>query len=344
MTRRIIDPAIIGYGSSRGAVRWIPFVNKSGETIPSFGLIALANESQFGRTNDGMRIAYKPSAIHESLQNPALHAFNDEKPVPPNGKGNCTSDFPAMALHDGTSDSLGPGAPCGPKANSWYVWSTGRAFLIEDHDPTFAVKSGSGAQWDNLHSIWVGCHNSFTFPGTGIVWQTSSSSTPLATGECLFKNLIFDSETSIRFPGQVVLGTNVVDGFTVTDGGIFLSRAGWYNGTVSATVRRTVQGGTHGLYMTIERPPESEELTKFLAWRKQQDEIDEYGNVVVEGYENICFPFLVWSGSNVATPALSSLGDPYCVLRVRNNVSDTEVYNTIIQINFQGQDLGITGE
>lgn len=73
------------------AIRWHPFLNNSGETVPAWAVLRV--ESLDGET--GLYTLRKPNA--DSQLNVV---FNGPTDVPTGGYGACTRDYPATVLYD----------------------------------------------------------------------------------------------------------------------------------------------------------------------------------------------------------------------------------------------------
>lgn len=141
-------------GSPRHQTRWMSFRNTSKETVPPYGLLALEDGDTgfLGNTKRGEQSVWllkKPDEAAYADQDPARLFVNGPTPVPAGGYGVCTQDWPAQVLHNGAEDGLPNGYACGPKPDSWFVWSGGRAFTCVTHDRTWPVGVGP------YHTVWI---------------------------------------------------------------------------------------------------------------------------------------------------------------------------------------------
>ncbi len=130
--------------------------NDSKEWCPGFGLIYLDynDGDNFFTTDlrDGQVVwkGKKPNKEAATYQDPARHRINGPEPVGPGMYGRCTTVFPSQALHDCPNDRLENFSTCGPKDDSWYIWSTGYAFTIISHDACKAIDTK-----DHVRTIWI---------------------------------------------------------------------------------------------------------------------------------------------------------------------------------------------
>jgi len=130
---------------------------ESRETIPGFALVALRPSDRsafFTQDKEDEAVVWrvwKPDADSQARQDPALLMFNGPTPIPPGKDGKGTQDTPAQVLHDGGYDSLPNGVPCGPIADSWYVWSNLGAFTCQSHD----ICRGAAGAANGIHTVWV---------------------------------------------------------------------------------------------------------------------------------------------------------------------------------------------
>lgn len=138
---------------SAGPRKWM-FQNLSSETMPGFACFGLdPSEEGYFTTTEEVCIedaqarclqARKPTALHETLQNPRLLAFNLKTPVLANGYGYCTFEKPAICLID-QNESPKVNDPLGPIAGSWHLSKAGCAFVYLGDDPAQVFDWTSGS-------------------------------------------------------------------------------------------------------------------------------------------------------------------------------------------------------
>lgn len=138
---------------SAGPRKWM-FQNLSSETMPGFACIGLdpSEENYFTTTTEvcledaqaRCLQARKPTALHETLQNPRLLAFNLQTPVVANGYGYCTFEKPAICLID-QNEAPKVNDPLGPIAGSWHLSKAGCAFVYLGDDPAQVFDWTSGS-------------------------------------------------------------------------------------------------------------------------------------------------------------------------------------------------------
>jgi hypothetical protein len=138
--------------------RWQACYNGTYGAIPAFALMQIVHSDYapvyWGQSvRDGQVIVkvQKPDDEAEKAQDPAMLCVNGPTPIPPNGYGMCTQDWPAAVLHDGGEDRLPNGFNCGPKSGSWFVWSTGWAFTCQSHDAAVNPILGE----ESKHLVWI---------------------------------------------------------------------------------------------------------------------------------------------------------------------------------------------
>lgn len=148
-----------GYRAPRDQIRWLAVKNKSGEPIPGHALMCLKKDDGNGfyaqevvRNQVHWKV-YKPDEDAELYQDPATLIINGPTPIPIDGEGQGTQDWPAQVLHDGARDGLPNFRVCGPKADEWVVWSGKRAFTCMCHDK---AKGNLGTiNWPGVHTVWI---------------------------------------------------------------------------------------------------------------------------------------------------------------------------------------------
>jgi hypothetical protein len=329
------------YANDEQAIRWLPFINESGEKVPAYGLLGLGirqglttSESHAGPPltmwsrpdgddGDVMLRAGKPGTGHARAQNPAYHAFNGPEPVRPGKRGRCTMDFPARCLvhagallADGSENDPYPGQPVGPQADSWYLWSGGSTFILHGWDLSGAVggrvpnNAGNmaGAVPDGVRSYWIS--TPIVKPEFHYGYQTGS---PEVDGHEYGTG---DSITTSGATYRATYGCPLVHSVSA-DSWKWIRHARVL-GTVSATlVNVGDQGSACSIGAFIERDGVAVGPPGMLAWRRQQNEVDQYGTVLVQGAENVSFPFVLH-------------GSPGDVLHIRNLFANTRVENFVM--------------
>lgn len=120
-------------------IRWLPFRNDSGETIP--GGAVLRPTSVIDHDGAAIITVAKPN------RSSGLHYINGPFQVEAyvggnEGYGNCSGDLPLFALYDGAVDTPALGEEWGPKLNSWKLDEYGLGFVIIGG----AVGSGDSAK------------------------------------------------------------------------------------------------------------------------------------------------------------------------------------------------------
>jgi len=126
--------------------RWLSVRNMSSETVPPFGLMMLKRGSQQEKLGENsVWLIDKPDRYAEDDQLPGQFLVNGGVPIRPQGYGEGTQDWPAQVLFESptgstatslTSTTTGlttavPVGFCGPKADSWKVWTDRQAFMRE---------------------------------------------------------------------------------------------------------------------------------------------------------------------------------------------------------------------
>lgn len=115
--------------------RWRRWKNVSDTTCPAYGLVYIARvETSSGlialgfMNSDDAIEGTRPSSSTSIHQSHILLAANGPLPVAPGKEGLLTQDWPARVLSQSPPDKMSAGKPCGPKADSWLLWSGGMAF------------------------------------------------------------------------------------------------------------------------------------------------------------------------------------------------------------------------
>lgn len=140
-------------------IRWWSFENKTSLEIPPYAIMQLApvivkgqpsrHLCQFNHNGEVIWNVQQCDDDAASRQNPAEFMFNGPVACRPHGRARGTFDLPAQVLHNGISDTLPNGYPCGPVADAWYVLQGRPAFVCRSHDATEA-SGGSG-----IHTVWI---------------------------------------------------------------------------------------------------------------------------------------------------------------------------------------------
>lgn len=221
----------MSFESPRDRIRWIPVRNmqdgKEGRaklTIPGFALMMLnvADRDRYFTQDreDGAVVfrVYRPDAEAQARQDPAMLIVNGPTPIPPGKDGKGTQDWPAQVLHNGAEDSLPNGVPCGPIADSFYVWSGLSAFTCQSHD---ICRAAPGKE-NGIHTVWIS-------PGRPNLTPLSI----LIGGE----NVEADAQVGLEQPSSVQLGHESSVPRAIVD--TWIRAAGYYLVSVSATLSST---------------------------------------------------------------------------------------------------------
>ncbi len=261
------------YDSPTQRQRWLSVVNRSDEQIPGFALLRLdriINTHISQELLDGQAVykVYKPDSDSEAMQNPAMLLVNGPTPIPPGKYGKATQDWPATVLHDGKEDGLPNGFPCGPKADSWYVWSGGAAFTAQTHDIARPVTAPA----DGVHTVWIGLGNG---KNQGSQIGVTGGGTGVAVNDFI-----------------PLFGTQIADGAEINSGGdgVKITKAGIWFVSASATLSSTTAPRGSHLRMSLYK---NTTWTGFLGYRLQDIEEGEYGDEELTTAENVCFPAIL---------------------------------------------------
>ena len=101
-------------------IRWLPFRNDAGESIPAYALLRITGVATVnGQT---LHTAAKPNASTTHL----VWAFNSDIIVASGGYGLCTFDYPAIAKVN-TGVTTTNSAKYGPSNGQWYIVPTASA-------------------------------------------------------------------------------------------------------------------------------------------------------------------------------------------------------------------------
>ena len=99
-------------------IRWLPYRNDAGETIPAYALLRITGVESLGTSPDvqTLYVAAKPSASATHL----VWAFNDGSSIASGGYGLLTFDFPAVAKVN-TGAAPVNSETWGPSSGQWYI-------------------------------------------------------------------------------------------------------------------------------------------------------------------------------------------------------------------------------
>jgi len=283
-------------------IRWLPFKNYSGETIPPFACMEVTISGSVDDVVNGEHVwrAFKPSGSSALVQNPSCIMFNDGLPVPGEATGRGTFDLPArgMVPCDLTFASHG-GVNLGPQADSWLL-GIGDAFnyVMTDLSEPLGEKTSSIADSDRFKAVWV---NRSAF-------RVGHGGTVLLGGGSMFVQFAVDPGAHIRPAGSAdiidAIPYNVVGSPSTTEArdaglvvvstpffGLRCTQAGIYLCGFCGSLTGVTSGST--------QPPDAASLivsmlvnsqqTGYYGRRRHQVEIDEYGNETHVGEENVSF-------------------------------------------------------
>ena len=143
------------------AKQWYSVRNRSGEEIPPFGVMQLAqvdkdnSESNYltqYESNDSIVWNVKKCDEYgENLCDNSLFLINGRYKIAKDGYGRGSWSYPLQVLHDGTGDDLPNFMECGPVRDSWNIWRSGRGFRCISHDAASPYTEHDG----KLHTVWV---------------------------------------------------------------------------------------------------------------------------------------------------------------------------------------------
>ena len=255
-------------GNEITGIRWLSCVNKSNEEIPPYAIMMLHDYSNretrgYGAyEQDGQAVWYvnKCDALMEEHQNAACLFVNSNEPIPKGKPGRCTRDWPAQVAHDGSFDKLGPGMPCGPRKDSWFVWSTGTALACMGHN--------AGDKPAKKHTVWVSNERI----ASNAIWgsfRTDFSS--FETGEQIY---IANQSINNSTPTAELPPTLSDSGIGLEDGDVKILRASMrvmFNLTALIFADNSVPGGT-SLSIRISHQRDGKTLGSYSSSRDQDIE------------------------------------------------------------------------
>lgn len=266
------------YRTAADRIRWFSFLNDTNETIPGFAIMSLKNAASdnfpdTNRARDGQLVWHirKPSAEDEALQLASRHCFNGPTNVPPGRYGRCTFDLPAQVLHDGRNDSMGYSTYVGPKADSWYVWSTrgAGAFLGLGHDRTQTYQLKGKTLGETVHVAWIG---------------SAMTAVTLSYAHAVLGSSIYAGEVA-------QLSSSTLQGVTVEErdeGHSFkVAQRGTYHVTLHATIKGTDTERGDLLWLGVKHTLSISTPTLFSVTREQLAIYDEYDNIVYRDNQNV---------------------------------------------------------
>ena len=126
------------FSSYKGQLRTFEFKNTTGETIPPFACMIITGSTE--EENELVFTVRKTTSSDASAQQYAAVAFNTGQAVPNGNNARCTLTYPALAL---VSGAVSVGDEVGPVSGSWYMGSSGSAFIVTSTDATQAYNNGS---------------------------------------------------------------------------------------------------------------------------------------------------------------------------------------------------------
>lgn len=163
-------------------VRKFAFQNLSGEEMPPFACFAF--DECVDEEGEIILQARKCTADDAKVQNPATLAFNFGGPVPDEGYGSCTVDFPCMAI---LGDEVDPGQMVGPKEDDWELWASGYAFRARCPDLSEAYyDSDSHRSW--LIDINTVASGFLAYTHSGVITGISGTTPGSGVGKLVRKN------------------------------------------------------------------------------------------------------------------------------------------------------------
>ncbi len=127
-------------------IRWLPYRNDSGETIPPYALLRITGvETSNGQT---IYVAAKPNSSTTHL----VWAFNDGASIGDDAYGLLTFDFPAVAKVDAGAAPVN-NERWGPINGQWYIVASASATfdLVVIHGQT--VEQGDTVIVDSIQCI-----------------------------------------------------------------------------------------------------------------------------------------------------------------------------------------------
>lgn len=323
-----------GYRSPRERIRWIPLKNmESSKTIPGHAIVYLdvtqgndffSQEAQ----DDGVVFRGKQcDSVGEASQDPALFVVNGPTPIPPGQIGRCNQDWPAQVIHDGSDDRLPNGFTCGPRADTWEIYSTGNAFTCLSHDACQAVNNRP----KGIHTVWISPSTTVATPAA----ITTGGGTA-DNGDKLTLDAADDSE---NWPGARAWSlTESGDAFKIYDEGIW-----WLQVSATLSSSSTTEGSTLRIRAYANGSPTALQGTRLhiidTSGGTVSDDAGDYwsdpyfGGSPIFTEENVAFggPVLI---EHPAEQIESVTGRPYSTISVRSG-SNNLVYGTLVASVFK---------
>lgn len=356
MTRRTRDIQIdspTDYVGPTRRVRELTVRNVGTTTVPMFGLVEWYPLDTFyngpaGQSLDGQwvgdvrqPVAFDPGA-EGSLTDGAvgrgsscLFAVNVGPPIPPNGYGRVSQDWPLQVLHEPVQNGrLGTGQICGPRGGFFSIGPTGQGFRCLGVDPTqpltdypvkYTTNPGTNLTYtDSAQSVrqtvWVVADPSVN-PASYGGWMfsaTGASDLQVAVGaNVVLKDI--SSDGGVIDPADLQNnGSNV--SFTSDGEGLLLYPGVWLI-SFSATVGFVDSAPNQQL--AILRLYRDATSTLYRAVRRVNFDTDQYGNVLSRSEENVAFTAILNVPSTNPTTIASSVydvpGGPLVPLYVKND-------------------------
>lgn len=251
--------------------RWLRCRNVGEVEIPPHAILRLVDLDEEGDRNRFFnqelhedqvvwRVA-RPNAESIAAQDAAMFVANGPQSILPGKYGVCSRDWPLPVLHDGESDHLPNGSPCGPADDLFWVMSSGFCFTCISHD--IAGRVGKG----DIHTAWIAPANHIARKcGVGRGATTISSGAAIAL-----------SSTPLTLG---ILRNTSGDGLVVDLDGLY---------SVSFAGTLTSPSAPRGSTLTLKLYLDDED-TGYAVSRAQDIELDAYGAEVLTTSENVAAP------------------------------------------------------
>ena len=350
MTRRTRDIQIdspTDYVGPTRRVRELTVRNVGTTTVPMFGLVEWYPLDTFyngpaGRAMDGQwvgdvrqPVAFDPGPEGSLVDgavgrgSPCLFAVNVGPPIPPQGYGRVSQDWPLQVLHEPVQNGrLGTGQICGPRDGFYSIGPTGEGFRCLGVDPTqpltdypvqYAANPGTNLTYTDTaqsvrQTVWV-----VADPGVSTVSYGAGATTGEQTVE-VGDDFQIQSPNITGSPVRFTSGENK-NWSMLSDGKGMLLRPGVWLVSFSATVgfvdsAPNKQGLAVILYM-------DDLPLKYRAARTVNFDTDQYGNVLSRSVENVAFTALLDVPTTDPTTIASSIydvaGGPLTPIYFRND-------------------------
>jgi len=310
-------------------IRWWSCENTTDEDIPPFALMQLKKpldlktawqlnleeDPETCQLSDAGEVVWYVSKCDDEAaerQEPAQFVFNGPTPIPrrrPNVnsrlfRGRCHQEYPAQVL-GATFDSW---QTCGPRSGNWHLNSgvTRSAFVKISRDAANPTSGGT------LNTIWVR-------PGR-VDLTTMSQHTITGMGPDTYMPLV-NSAFAPKFPDPTAMtpGYQVVGGGQV---GVDVPLTGTYAFGFNCSLRGNDAAIPNGatliiaLYKQLDDDMD-EHFTGHSVIRREDQEIDQYGNVLYQSQENVAMTGLIGmlAGESVALKNVSA----YAIIVSRAN-------------------------